>query len=74
MATVNLSVPDHVKESFNRTFEGENKSAVIARLMQEAIDDAVLVEEEVVDDEPVGWSTRPIPCVGTILLVPCVYC
>lgn len=38
MATVNFSVPDHVKESFNRAFEGENKSAVIARLMQEAVE------------------------------------
>ena len=38
MATVNFSVPDHVKESFNRTFEGENKSAVIAQLMQQAIE------------------------------------
>jgi hypothetical protein len=38
MATVNFSVPDHVKESFNRAFEGENKSAVIAQLMQQAIE------------------------------------
>ena len=42
MATVNFSVPDHVKESFNETFEGENKSAVIARLMQQAVDERIL--------------------------------
>lgn len=39
MATVNFSVPDHVKESFNKAFEGENKSAVVARLMQEAVEE-----------------------------------
>ena len=38
MTTVNFSIPEHVKESFNRAFKGENKSAVIARLMQEAVE------------------------------------
>lgn len=37
MATVNFSVPDEVKEAFNAAFKGENKSAVIARLMLEAV-------------------------------------
>jgi metal-responsive CopG/Arc/MetJ family transcriptional regulator len=37
MATVNFSVPDDVKREFNETFEGENKSAVIARLMRQAV-------------------------------------
>jgi hypothetical protein len=36
---MNFSVPDDVKEAFNKTFEGENKSAVITRLMVRAIDD-----------------------------------
>ncbi len=41
MATVNFSVPTQVKESFNRAFEGENKSAIIARLMlQNTVRDA----------------------------------
>ena len=35
--TVNFSVPDDVKEAFNTTFEGQNKSAVIADLMREAV-------------------------------------
>ena len=39
MATVNFSVPDEVKEAFNRAFASENKSAVIARLMREAVDE-----------------------------------
>ena len=38
MATVNFSVPDDVKEAFNETFEGCNKSAVIAALMREAVE------------------------------------
>jgi len=39
MATVNFSVPDQVKSAFNDAFAGENKSAVIARLMQQAIEE-----------------------------------
>lgn len=39
MATVNFSVPDQVKRAFNDAFRGENKSAVIARLMQQAVED-----------------------------------
>jgi hypothetical protein len=38
MATINFSVPDHVKEEFNRCFAGQNKSAILTRLMQEAIE------------------------------------
>ena len=30
MGTMNFSIPDDVKEAFNRAFEGENKSAVIS--------------------------------------------
>jgi cytochrome P450 len=39
MATMNFSVPDDVKEAFNRAFEAENKSAVITRLMRRAIEE-----------------------------------
>jgi hypothetical protein len=38
MAIVNFSVPDDVKASFDKTFRGHNKSAIIARLMREAVD------------------------------------
>lgn len=38
MSTVNFSVPDDVKEAFNNAFEGQNKSAVIADLMREAVE------------------------------------
>ena len=38
MATVNFSVPEDVKAAFNEAFEGRNKSAVIAELMREAVE------------------------------------
>ena len=39
MATVNYSVPDDVKRRFNETFSGRNKSAVIAELMEQAVEE-----------------------------------
>ena len=39
MATMNFSIPDDVKEAFNKVFEGENKSAVVAGLMRRAIEE-----------------------------------
>jgi metal-responsive CopG/Arc/MetJ family transcriptional regulator len=41
MSTVNFSVPEDVKQSFNEAFEGQNKSAIIADLMREAVERAV---------------------------------
>lgn len=40
MATVNFSVPEEVKEAFNAAFAGQNKSAIIADLMREAVERA----------------------------------
>ncbi|RPH46808.1 MAG: hypothetical protein EHM84_08820 [Lysobacterales bacterium] len=40
MGTMNFSIPDDVKEAFNKAFEGENKSAIVTRLMIQAIEDA----------------------------------
>ncbi len=37
MSTVNFSVPEDVKQAFNAAFKGQNKSAVIAELMREAV-------------------------------------
>ena len=42
MATVNVSVPDDVKAEFDRAFAGANKSAVIARLMRQAVEEEAL--------------------------------
>jgi TolA-binding protein len=38
VATVNFSVPDDVKKAFNIAYQGQNKSAVIAELMREAVE------------------------------------
>lgn len=38
MATVNFSVPEDVKQAFNAAFDGQNKSAVIADLMRQAVE------------------------------------
>lgn len=38
MPAVNFSVPEDVKAAFNAAFEGQNKSAVIAGLMREAVE------------------------------------
>jgi metal-responsive CopG/Arc/MetJ family transcriptional regulator len=40
MSTVNFSVPDEVKDEFNAVFSGQNKSAIIAELMREAVERA----------------------------------
>ncbi len=37
MATVNFSVPDEVKNAFDKAFGGQNKSAIIAELMLRAV-------------------------------------
>jgi hypothetical protein len=42
MATVNFSVPDEVKEKFNRVFKGHNKSQIIAKLMVRAVDEETI--------------------------------
>ncbi len=39
MSTINFSVPDDVKEAFNKTFRGENKSAVLTRMMRDAVEE-----------------------------------
>ncbi len=39
MAIMNFSIPADLKEAFNETFRGRNKSAIIARLMRDAIDE-----------------------------------
>ncbi len=39
MATVNFRVPDDVKRAFNEAFEDQNKSAVLTRLMRQAVEE-----------------------------------
>ncbi len=51
MATMNFSIPDDIKEAFNKAFEGENKSAVIAGLMRRAVEEKAqrAKQDEVLD-------------------------
>ena len=37
MGTMNFSIPDDIKDDFNPTFAHENKSAVVAKLLREAV-------------------------------------
>ncbi|MFN7963922.1 MAG: hypothetical protein U0002_21845 [Thermoanaerobaculia bacterium] len=37
MATANFSIPASLKAEFDRVFRGENKSAIVSRLMAEAV-------------------------------------
>ena len=37
MATVNFSVPEDVKKAFNEAFGDQNRSAVLTRLMRQAV-------------------------------------
>jgi hypothetical protein len=37
VATVNFSVPDEVKEAFDKAFGDQNKSSIIAGLMRRAV-------------------------------------
>jgi hypothetical protein len=39
MATVNFSISDEIKEEFRKTFAHENRSAVVAPLMQQALEE-----------------------------------
>jgi len=39
MATINFSVPDDVKDAFNKVFKGENKSAILTSLMRAAVEE-----------------------------------
>jgi hypothetical protein len=42
MATVNFSVPEEVKQRFNRVFAGRNKSQIITELMIRAVEEEAL--------------------------------
>ena len=39
MAIVNFSVPPEVEVAFRQAFAGENKSAIVARLMRQAVEE-----------------------------------
>jgi hypothetical protein len=45
MATVNFSVPEEVKERFNKAFDKQNKSQIIAALMVRAVEEQALMTQ-----------------------------
>ena len=45
MATMNFSVPEDVKDEFNRLFKGKNKSAILTELIRQAIRDERLLKQ-----------------------------
>ena len=56
MATVNFSVPDDIKAEFDRVFGGQNKSAVIAASMRQAIADVTRrARREELFNTSLGW-------------------
>jgi predicted Zn-dependent peptidase len=39
MSTLSFSIPDRIKEEFNKYYANENKSAVLTGFLEEAIED-----------------------------------
>ena len=68
MATVNYSVPDDVKRRFNEAFAGKNKSAVIAELMQQAVEEEQLKVQRAraIDELLARREQRPVVTEGEI--------
>lgn len=66
MATVNFSIPEDVKEKFNETFKGRNKSAVIADLMSEAIEreqqrqESQRAAKRILERQPTAPTRKPV--------------
>jgi predicted transcriptional regulator len=57
MATMNFSLPDELKARFDAAFIGENKSAVLAGLMDEAIErKQIQARRKAVLDQVRAWQ------------------
>ncbi|AFL75955.1 hypothetical protein [Thiocystis violascens] len=62
MATVNFSVPEAIKQSFNETFRDQNKSAIIADLMREAVERAQRHQRHVAAIDRILERRQHAPC------------
>ena len=51
MAIITVRIPREVKEAFDKAFEGEDKDAVIAALLREALEERA-AKEKAAKDEP----------------------
>lgn len=58
MATINFSIPDEVKQAFNAAFAGQNKSAIVAELMREAVEMRLDITDQAAS-YPTAASTTP---------------
>lgn len=68
MATVNFSVPEELKREFNALFAGENKSAVLARLMRQAIEERRREQRRAAAvDALLDLRSRQAPVEGAVL-------
>jgi hypothetical protein len=65
MATVNFSVPDDVKERFNKAFAGQNKSQIIAQLMDRAVEEQALKKRRAKAIEGLASRRRRRPSAST---------
>ena len=68
MATVNFSVPDDIKDAFNAAFDGQNKSAIVAGLMREALEREQRRKAHVAACNTLiaNWDKRPQVAAGAI--------
>jgi len=63
--TVNFSVPEDVRDAFNAAFEGQNKSAIIAALMREAVERAELRRRSVAASKRIAKRRAQAPVATT---------
>ena len=62
MATMNFSIPDDIKEAVNNTFAHANKSAVVAKLLLDAVEEARRRQESMDAARSIKsrWKDRPV--------------
>jgi hypothetical protein len=67
---MNFSIPDRVKAAFNRTFAGRNKSAIVAELMERAVEEEELRERrsESIPRLTLRRATRPNATDGEVAM------
>jgi metal-responsive CopG/Arc/MetJ family transcriptional regulator len=68
MATVNFSIPDEIKDRFNKAFANRNKSQIIADLMRKAVEEQAQKEQRarVVDALLSRRGRRPVVKAGAV--------
>lgn len=59
---MNFSIPDEIKEAFNRTFAHANKSAIVAKLLLDVVEEARRRQESTDAAKSIKsrWNERPV--------------